>query len=159
MSIFDYITRSTHIRPRDYIRYLQACSSEVIVQNQHNITPEIVVKADAAFSNFFRSELEDEIHGILPNIGEILNIISQLKKSTFRYDEFQSLFIKKIEQGAIEKQDSEFVLKVLFNFSVIGNQPSQLNVQIFRYLDSDARFITKEAICVHRGLYKALQII
>lgn len=80
MPIFNYISRSTHIRPRDYIRYLQACSIEVIVQNAYKITSEIVVKADRPFSNFFRSEFEDEIHGILPDIGDIMNIITQLKK-------------------------------------------------------------------------------
>ena len=158
-SMFNYITRSTHIRPRDYIRYFQACSSEVLSECKDRISPQMVVKADKAFSNFFRSELEDEIHGILPEIGEILNIISQLKKQTFRYEEFKEQYVKKIRHGVVESRDPEFVLKILFNFSVIGNQPSQLNVQVFRYLDNDARFITKEAICVHRGLFKALQIL
>lgn len=159
MSIYNYMTRSTHIRPRDYIRYFQACSSEVLNKRLKKISPRIVVKADNAFSNFFRSELEDEIHGVLPEIGEVLNIISQLKKQTFRYEEFKEQYVKKIRHSVIEGRDPEFVLKILFNFSVIGNQPSQLNVQVFRYLDNDARFISKEAICVHRGLFKALQIL
>ena len=159
MSIFNYITRSTHIRPRDYIRYLQVCSSEANNKSKNKISPKMVVNADKAFSNFFRSELEDEIHGVLPEIGEIINIISQLKKQTFKYEEFKDQYVKKIKHGTIESRDPEFVLKILYNFSVIGNQPSQLNIQVFRYMDNDARFITKEAICVHRGLFKALQIL
>lgn len=159
MTMFDYITRSTHIRPRDYVRYFQACATESIKRNYKKINPNIVVSCDKTFSNYFRSELEDEIHAVLPDIGEILNIISYIKKQTFRYSEFEEIYQKKIEQGVIKKRPTEFVLQVLFNFSIIGNQPSQKNVQVFRFKDRDARFIPKESICIHRGLLKALQII
>jgi hypothetical protein len=159
MTMFNYITRSTHIRPRDYIRYLQACATESIKRNYRKIDPDIVVSCDRTFSNYFRSELEDEIHGVLPDIGEVLNLLSYIKKQTFRYSEFEEIFQKKIEQGAIKEKRTEFVLQVLFNFSIVGNQPSQKNVQIFRFKERDARFIPKESICIHRGLLKALQII
>ena len=95
MTMFNYITRSTHIRPRDYIRYLQACSTESIKRNYKKINPDIVVSCDRTFSNYFRSELEDEIHAVLPDIGEVLNILSYIKKQTFRYSEFEEIFQKR----------------------------------------------------------------
>ena len=159
MSMFNYITRSTCIRPRDYIRYFQACATESIKRGYRKINPDIVVSCDRTFSNYFRSELEDEIHGVLPDIGEVLNVLSYLKKQTFKYSEFETIFKQKIKQGSIKERNTEFVLKILFNFSIIGNQPSQKNVQVFRYKERDARFIPKESICIHRGLLKALQII
>lgn len=71
MTIFDYITRSTQLRPRDYIRYIQACAEQALKENKTVITPNIVTKIDKAFSNYLRSEIEDEINGILPEINPL----------------------------------------------------------------------------------------
>ena len=151
LEAFDYITRVTQIRPRDYIRYLKACAESALARDLELIVPEVTVKADKAFSNYLRSELEDEIHGVLPNIGQIFDTIAHISKQNFSYEEFRHAYGK-------TENETLIALKVLFYFSVIGNQPPQRNVQIFRYLSNDARFNSEQVICVHRGLYKALQI-
>ena len=50
------------------------------------------------------------------------------------------------------------MLKILFDFSVIGNDPSIKHQAIFKYEKESAKFNFRENIIVHRGLYKALQI-
>lgn len=159
MSIFEYITRSTHIRPRDFVRFLQVCAINSQSNYYKKLSPDAVIDADTTFSNYFRSELEDEIHGVLPDISAILDVLAEIKKQTFTYQTFIKSHTKKLKEGTIITKDPEFILKILFNFSIIGNQPRQKNTQIFRYIHRNARFSTREASCIHRGLFKALQII
>ena len=159
-SSFKYITRSTQLRPRDYIRYLQVAAEETLSHpSQTKITPTTILRVDKAFSNYLRSELEDEIHGVLPEIKGILDIFSKLRKQTLSIQEFSKEYEKAIENGELVKRSTEFVLRILFHFSVIGNQPKQKNIQVFRYSRPDANLNLKEHIVVHRGLYKSLQIL
>lgn len=158
MSMFSYITRSTQLRPRDFIKYIQACAEEAIATESHNITPAIVTKIDKAFSNYLRSEIEDEISGIIPEIRNILNVFSIVRKQTLAISEFDLAYTNEVGDTS-DHPTSDFVLRVLFNFSVIGNQPSQINQHVFRYLTPEANLNRKEPIVLHRGLFKSLQII
>lgn len=159
MPVFDYITRSSLLRPRDYIRYLQICAEQANEKHLPKITPAIVADADTAFSNHLRSELEDEIHGVIPDIHKILDLFTILRKQTIRIDEFKILFESAASEGRINSTDYLFVLQILFHFSIIGNQPKQQTHQVFRYKNKEARLNMKENIIVHRGLYRALQIL
>ena len=158
---FNYITRSTQLRPRDYVRYLQVASEETLEKYQNNdkISAKTVVNVDKAFSNYLRSELEDEIHGILPEIKQILDIFSKLRKQTLSIDEFSIEYQNGINSGLLPKRDTDFVLRILFHFSVIGNQPKQKNIKVFRYEKPSANINLKEHIILHRGLFKSLQIL
>ncbi|WP_320040725.1 P-loop ATPase, Sll1717 family [uncultured Desulfobacter sp.] len=97
-SIFNYITKSTQLRPRDYVRYLQVAAEETL-HNPHwdKISPTTVVDVDKSFSNYLRSELEDEIHGVLPEIKRILDIFSKIRKQTLSIEEFSREFEKSID--------------------------------------------------------------
>lgn len=158
-NIFEYITYSTHLRPRDYIRYLQVCAHEVVEKGGKKISPDVVKSVDKAFSNYLKSELVDEIHGILPDIQEIFSILSEIRKNIFSIDEFNALYNKRLKSGAVANKDVDFVLKILFHFSVVGNQPKQKKVKFFRYSNKEARLNFNEKLVVHRGLLKALQIM
>lgn len=158
IEIFDYITNSTQLRPRDYVRYLQVAAHESIIKNSSKISPATVKKVDKGFSNYLKSELVDEIHGILPDIQEIFSIISEIRKWLFSIEEFKKIYQQRINNGTVTIKDVDFVLKILFHFSVIGNQ-ARMGVNFFRYNNKEARFNFNEKIVVHRGLFKALQII
>ncbi len=160
MSIFDYITRSTHLRPRDYVKYLQACAKEALDSNRDIITPTIVKRVDKAFSNYLKSEIEDEMQAILPEISTIFQVISQLGKQQFRVDEFKIVYNTYLTSGTIQESNINFVLQNLFDFSVIGNQPRNTKIQpVFRYKNREARLNLSEPLAVHRGLFKSLQIL
>ncbi|NTW45165.1 MAG: hypothetical protein HGB14_12235 [Anaerolineaceae bacterium] len=134
-SLFDFITRSTQLRPRDYIRYLRDCADLCLQENTANISPSIVRSADKSFSNYLRSEIEDEICGILPEIAQILDILSYVRKQQFKVVDFTAAYKKEVESGLIQERNPESVLQILFHFSVIGNQPAQKNIQVFKYLN------------------------
>ncbi len=157
--LFDYITRSTQLRPRDYVQFLQACAQGQLGRRNELITVSTVRIVDKAFSNYMRNELVDEVHGILPDIQSILDIISQIRKWSFSISEFRKIFDRQLASGVLQTKDVDFVLKILFHFSIIGNQPKQKQVIVFRYANKEARFNFNEQIIVHRGLFKALQIL
>jgi len=157
-SIFDYISRNTQQRPRDYIKYMQVCASETPL-TQARVRGSTVKRVSRAFSNHLKKELVDEIHGIIPEITAVLNVISQNRKQIFSIQEFTREYEKQVAQGSIKEKDVTFVLNILFNFSVIGNQPNQKNITVFRYENKDAQLNFRELLVVHRGLFSALQIL
>lgn len=158
MGKFDYITRSTHLRPRDYIQYMIECSNEAISQNKHIITSPIIKSVDDIFSDYLRDEIIDEVFSVLPDIHEIFEILSQVRKQTFSPNEFIDVYNSYVETGRITDQGAENVMRMLFEFSVIGNQPKSHRQAIFKYQTVRARFNHRENVMIHRGLYKALQI-
>ena len=159
MKQFDYMLRSSMLRPRDFIRFLKDSVKMALSRDSKIVTSIIVLKCDDSFSNYLRSELEDEIHSVIPDISTIFDLLSHIRKQTIPIKEFNTAFTNAYNEGLVKEKNIDFVLRVLFHFSVIGNQPKQRNKQIFRYKINEARFNTSEAIVIHRGLYKALQII
>ncbi len=158
MSAFDFMARSTHLRPRDFTKYIQACA-EATIGKGDKIAAGTVKQVDQAFSSYLKRELIDEIHGVIPDISAVFDVISQIRKQTFTEREFGEVFKRKNKEGSIKEMDAAFVLRVLFIFSVIGNQPRQVNQTVFRYINKDAEPNFQENFVVHRGLFKALQIL
>ena len=73
--------------------------------------------------------------------------------------EFRSIYNQYLQKGTIKQKNIDFVLQTLFNFSVIGNKSPKRDLCFFRYENKEARFNFNENIEVHRGLFKALQIL
>lgn len=156
---FDFIARSTHLRPRDFIQYLKSCCEQVISleESLNAISPRIIRKVDTAFSNYLKSELADEIHGIVPDINAIFDILSQLRKWSFSVQEFTDAYNRQRKLSNLKERDPVFVLQILFLFSVIGNH-WRGGREMFRYKHKEHRLNFDDSIVVHRGLFKALQI-
>ncbi len=155
MHTFDYITRSTQWRPRDYIHYITQCSKIALSKDLGVITAPIVREADREFSEYLKGEILDESFAVLPNIEEVLSVFSKIRKQTFA----PSIFIQTyVETFSASEDEAKMVLLQLFDHSVIGNQPSMKGQQIFKYQYPNALFNYNENIIIHRGLYKTLQI-
>ena len=154
---FEFISRSTLLRPRDFVAYLQGCAKHAL-DNDEPITPSVVRYVDKAFSNYLRQELQDELFAILPDIANIFDAISQLRKWNFSIPELEKAYAQQIEQGFIQEKNVKFVLQVLYLFSAIGNMPFT-GRYVFRYQNREARLNFNERVVVHRGLFKSLQIL
>jgi hypothetical protein len=76
----------------------------------------------------------------------------------FSIPELERAYAQQVEQGFIQEKNVKFVLQVLFLFSVIGNTP-YVGRYVFRYQNREARLNFNERVVVHRGLFKALQIL
>ena len=158
MDAFTYISRSTQMRPRDFIKYMQECATIALVRRKDSITPGIIKEADDAFSEYLKGEIIDEIHVEMPEINDVLAIFSQIRKQTFNPSEFTSAYNEFVSKGKLTNRGAENVLIMLFDVNVIGNQPTMKGKTIFKYENKSARFNYKENIMIHRGLFKALQI-
>lgn len=157
MDSFSYIARSTYFRPRDFVKVLQECASRALATNQRRISAQIVSDVDAAYSNYLKDELADELFAVLPNISEIFDAITQIGKWNFSYQDFEKSYRTVVEQSASQNKVN-FALQVLFIFSVIGTALRH-NHTVFRYEKKDGQMNYKNRIVVHRGLFKALQIV
>lgn len=160
ISIYDYISRSTFLRPRDYVSFIRNCAEASLRKTPPPlIGPQAVRESDMAFSNYLKSEVCDEIQAIIPDISSVLDVISQIRKQTFSRKEFSEVYKRLSPLKRFTEVDPDFVLQVLFLFSVVGNQPKQTNQSVFRYRNKDANLNYNEPLVVHRGLFKALQIV
>ena len=155
---FDYITRSTQGRPRDFIHYLQVCAENQLAKGGGRIHKQTVQDADKAYSNYLKSELIDEMHGLVSDVGQIFRQFTQIRKWIMSIEEFRAMFERSVDSGIIKTRDADFVLQMLFYFSVIGNVSRQHSVHIFRHENPEAVLNFHENIVIHRGLMKALQI-
>ena len=155
MRTFDYITRSTHLRPRDYIYYISECSKLAISKEANFITSSMVKEVDKEFSEYLKGELTDEIFGVIPDIQQVYDVISQIRKQTFNPKEFIAVYS---DMSGKTEAEAKTILLCLFDHGIIGNAPSMVGQQIFKYQYPNALFNFRENIVVHRGLYKALQI-
>ena len=155
----DFITRSTQGRPRDYIHYLQVCAASQLENGGGRIDKKTVVSADKIYSNYLKSELTDEIHGVIPDIGNVFRVLSQIRKWILSVDEFTEVFDEYVEKGLIQSKDAGMILQTLFYFSVIGNVSRNHQVHIFRHEHPEAVLNFSENIVIHRGLMKSLQIL
>lgn len=160
MPTFDYMARSSHLRPRDFIYYLKICAQRELATDQSKINGETVRAQDKAFSNYLRDELIDEIGAVLPYIKDVFRIISQINKQSFAVKDFVSAYNSSMDLKADGVLAAEHVLKLLFHFSAIGNvRRYDDRLQFFRYKNPAAELHFDDPIIVHRGLFKALQII
>lgn len=155
MKTFDYITRSTQWRPRDYIHYILECSKLALKNNEEVILSKTIKQVDREFSEYLKREVIDEVFAVIPDIDDVFTVISQIRKQTFSPKNFLETY------GSVTgktQEEGKAVLRQLFEHSVIGNQPSMRGQQIFKHQYPDTLFNFNENMVIHRGLYKALQI-
>lgn len=158
MPIYDYIERSTEMRPRDFIQYIKECAIISKEKQEAFISPLTAKSADENFSEYLKGETIDELFAILPEVNEILGLLSTIRKQSFSFNVFELHYNALAEEGKIPKRDVKRVLLKLFDAGVIGNAPTMRGQAIFSFSKKMPRFNFNEPMIIHRGLYKALQI-
>lgn len=158
---FRYIERNTLLRPRDFISYITTASNLAITRQKNIISKDVITDVDKKYSDYLLSEIIDEVTPVLFDCKKILRIFSNTHKWNMTVEEFQKEFEQAIEDGEIEPQLSYIkTLETLFDFSIIGNEHRrQSGLFFFKYQDSSCNFNKRENIVLHRGLFKALQVI
>ncbi len=157
MDSFSYIARSTYLRPRDFVKYLQECALRALESGNGKINSDIVYGVDTAFSSYLKDELRDEIFAVIPEINGVFDAITQIGKWNFSYSEFHQAYKETVDPQATVSTIN-FCLQVLFIFSVIGTALNH-SYFVFKYAHKDGKMNYKNRIIVHRGLFKALQIV
>lgn len=157
--VFEYVLSHTLMRPRDVISYFRECAKIAIEFEEDKISPDHFSNVNRIYSERLRQEIVDEIQGSIPQIEEIFNSISEIRKQVFSTAELQARYDEAIAKGRIYTPLSfDQVCEVLFHFSAIGNQPKQNSARLFKYMYPRARFNRKERLALHKGLLQSLQI-
>lgn len=159
ITIYDWITRESLLRPRDYIKYIQLCAKKVYESNHSHIYPNTVTTQDILYSRYFRGELTDEVHSLMPDIDLIFDIFSKIGKAYLNISDFKTMYDSYIEQGKLRNTTNyTIVLEILFNFSIIGNCMRDNDKEVFKYINPEASLNFDLPITLHRGLNKSLQL-
>lgn len=158
LPLFNYIERSTELRPRDFIQYIKETVTIAKRISQYPIKAATIKDADDNFSEYLKRETIDELFAVLPEVNEILGLLSIIRKQTFGFESFEKEYNSLVKQGVIPKRDVKYILLLLFDAGVIGNQPSMKGKDIFSYKQNSPRFNFNESMIIHRGLFKSLQI-
>jgi hypothetical protein len=150
--LLKHILSRTLMRPRDVVSFTRECARVASERGDRGISSEIIKTAgEQRYSQRLRQEFIDEIHSILPYIEDIFGVLSLMRKQIFEFGEFSARYnaYRSKNKDALTFDE---VCKILFHFSVIGNQPSQNTARIFKYEHPSANINFGEKGIIHVGL-------
>jgi len=159
MDAFDYLLSRTYMRPRDLISYVRECGKIASI-DKRRINNTIIKNAELNHSEFIRDALISEIYSLIPEISDIIDMFTEIRKQILSRKVFNDNYraMQKNLIGDRANLSTTKILEVLFHFGVIGNVTTG-NHQIFKYKSQLMRFNRNENICIHRSLFQALQLI
>lgn len=152
---FQYILSRTFYRPRDVIQYCK-CIQESAEKGQRKFTRKNILDAEMSYSIWLQKELHDEMHTVLPEINDVLEVLKKNKQPAFNVDEV----IEPLNRISYSKDYTyEDVLEILFEFSVIGALEKDLTQKAprFRYRNPYAKYDSERRYAIHYGLRHALR--
>lgn len=156
---FSYLLRSTYLRPRDLISYVRECAKVTLSVGKARVDNEIIKTAERKHSDFMRDELIAEMYSIVPEISEILDMISEIRKPIITRKEFDDNYrnLQKRVGGKTASLPTQRILELLYYFGAIGNVTTG-NHQVYKHDSPRSKYNRRENISVHRSLLKTLDI-
>jgi hypothetical protein len=136
---------------------MKATAERALSSGVSPVPSEVVIQAQKEFSNYLRSEMEDEIGGLYPDVKAVLNTVAHIRKPLFTTMDFARAYKASVARGECVERSWEDVLRVLFHFSVVGNF-TRTSKTVFSYTNREARLNLTEPLTVHPGLLRAFQL-
>ena len=112
-------------------------------------------KAEEEYSEWLKNEIADEISVELPIIDKIYSVLKRVWWKVFTIEEFKN----RLSDMEL-KEWPEFILKKLYDFSIIGNFYGNYgngNRVVFKHRSPD-EIDLREKFIVHRWLHKVLAL-
>lgn len=164
IGVFDYISTLTHDRPRDFVRYFRDCARSSIAQGHSKIQKDTIRGIEKEYSNHLKTELVNEMEGIVPDIRSLFEHIGNQRKDRFSSNNFYSVIDDFIRNESLYKETTRLgvarICKILFHFSVIGNALARdRNVPRYKYQNEYLVYNPNATVVVHRGLLRSFGII
>lgn len=153
-----YCLEMTRHTPRDFLQILSHVQK---FSSGGKLTVAQVKSGLRDYSiKYFLPEIKDELNGYCPQaeIEAFVRALSRLKKREFGYQEF----VAEMRIEGFEETSSRRVLEALFECSAIGTisqRPSGLNFFTFKFRNRNSVFNSSERILLHRGVWKALNLV
>lgn len=156
ISLWSYICALTFSRPRDIVKIMKYCRNiegKLMIEDIHGI--------ENNYSQWFYNEFRDEVQSFLPCWKYVLNCLTEIAKGKA---EIKTLKQRIEGEKSIKiwcdnyKKDAEYIIKLLFNYSVIG-QVNEEGHWIFKYKDNAIEYMSSYPYyCIHYGFCRKLRI-
>ena len=156
-----YLLEMTRHTPRDFLQLLK-CIQE-FSKGAGEVTLDQMKSGVRKYSiDYFLPEIRDELSGYASSeeADSIFDIISFIKKRDFRYDDLLSA-----AKGVSSNMDENrigYIFKAMFECGAIGNiqhRPTGTTYYTFKYRNRQSVFKKNEGVMLHRGLWKALNLV
>jgi hypothetical protein len=117
---WNFILSRTFLRPRDVIKFMNSALAQAKRRDDDPLvlTNPDVVNAREPYSNYLKSELDDEVMAHWPQWEEALQACSAISTLTFQRGEFEKEYEQRRSSGNPVSVDE--ALELLYRFSVIG---------------------------------------
>lgn len=156
--LWQYICVLTFSRPRDIIKLLKYCSENTV---GNKLTVGDVHRIEDDYSGWFYREFRDEAQSFLSCWKAALNCISEIGKGKAEVSVLRERLDidPEVKQWCIENNATSMdVIKILFNYSVIGCINNE-GRWIFKYKDDYFEFMPSYPYyCIHFGFSRKLRI-
>lgn len=155
-----FVLEHTLNKPRDVLQFLIECQNlypEYSCLNQEEFLDVLSKYSE----NYFLEEMKNELAGFIPDnvINAIPSLLSKLgKERTFTHTEWLSA-INSDDQ--FEREDQKKLLELLFDGGYIGQlrKRGQNTIPVYKYRESHEKIHLNDRFIIHRGLWKALNMI
>ncbi len=126
-----------------------------------DVPGQTVINCASVYSDYFKGEVLDEMRPLLPEIDEIMRVLTSINKQIFSCDTFQEHLERMVEKGELDQEKMIFtpfqILDLLYRFDVIGNVVGSGH-RIFKHVSPDSAVDFDKPLVVHVGLLDSLQI-
>ena len=155
----EFLLSLTRYTPRDLVLLLTNIQKHTSTQKPNRTN--IIDGAKDYSYNYFAPEIKDELSGYYSpdDIDMTFQIFGALRKRDFKISEAQELLAKREKKLSTSL---ESILGALFECSAIGNvqnRSSGSTFYTFKYRNRHSSFNTDERIILHKGLWKAMNLI
>lgn len=165
-SKYQHMLDRTYLRPRDMIKFVNAVLDRHRYRTERGevegekFENEDIHKARVEYSEYFRAELDDEVHKHIPNYENYLNLLRSVGGWQFEKEVFERIVDERPELA--DGQSPGAILEILYQFSIIGfyragGRGYGGSEYVFRYREPRTRFdVTANRFRVHPGLIEVL---
>ena len=157
-SFLAFLLEHTRHTPRDFLQlltHIQRCLIRGEIQRK-----QILAGIRNYSSKYFLPEILDELVGYITReqAEALIRAISRSKCSEFDFPELSTCLL---HEGLLKQADMPTLLEPLFNCSAIGNlrTDGRKNFWSFKFRNRHSHLKLDEQIVVHRGLWRAMNII
>jgi len=153
-----YCLEMTRHTPRDFLQILSHIQT---FSTGERLTANQVKSGLRDYSiKYFLPEIKDELNGYCsqPEIEAFVRALSRLKKREFAFQEF----VAEMRAEGVDEETARKILESLFECSAIGTisqRPSGLKFFTFKFRNRNSVFNSSERIILHRGVWKALNLV
>ncbi|MFH6973622.1 P-loop ATPase, Sll1717 family [Neisseria sp. 23W00296] len=152
-----YLLEMTRHTPRDFISMMN-CLKEI--ETNGKFTENLIMQGLKRYSiDYFEPEIRDEIVGYIDihDYERFYEIISKIKQREFPYSKLKEISeVSKLTEDNLKK-----LMNVLYDCGAIGNKWSNgtSNRYEFKFRNKNSHFNSTYTVVLHKGLWKALNLI